>query len=135
MCAQCFTENQYFCGHCKKIKKMSREIPYFSTMICPFYTCITKKWFLLKLLCEHVGCGDIHATSYFEFFWYSQICLKCIQKREHMHSSTWKPKHHVHSRANINTTLSVFIYKSISPGDPKKVSVAAPERRYGLRRQ
>jgi hypothetical protein len=38
-------ENEYFCGLCKRDKKMYREKAYFSNKICPFNTTKAKSIF------------------------------------------------------------------------------------------
>jgi hypothetical protein len=53
---------------CVKRQKMSCEIDYFCTNFFLFYTGHKACRFLLKQLCEHVTCQDIHETFYFVFF-------------------------------------------------------------------
>ena len=90
--------NDIFCALCKKDKNMSQEMLYFSTDFCHFYAGCTKSRILLKQLCEHIKCDDIHATFFAGFFWHFQICLKCIPNKGSI--CTWEPNCHVR-RKNI----------------------------------
>ena len=69
MCARKVShKTDIFCTLCKKHKKMSREMDYFSTKICLIYTGHKTCRFLLKQLREHVTCQDIHDTFFLYFF-------------------------------------------------------------------
>src|SRR4051812_43725716 len=57
-----------FCVLCKKKRKKARQMYYFSIKICIFYTWHITCRFLLKQLCDHVICQNIHGTFYFVFF-------------------------------------------------------------------
>jgi hypothetical protein len=64
----CFVKNGYFCGLCKKIKKMYHKKAYFSTEFCYFYINHIEFIFFLGPLREHVEHEDIDTRFLFEFF-------------------------------------------------------------------
>jgi hypothetical protein len=51
----------------KKDKIMSHVKPYFSTEFC-FLPSPHEKLVLMKQLGSHIGCEEVHATFFFEFF-------------------------------------------------------------------
>jgi hypothetical protein len=56
-----------FSALCKKDKNMSCVKPYFNIKFYPFYLAHMKSRFV-KRLSLHIGCEEVYATYFFDFF-------------------------------------------------------------------
>jgi hypothetical protein len=85
MCA--FMKNWLFCGLCKKKKKTLLKRLILALFFFIFLDRVHKKVCFLKRLREHVGCENLYAIFYFEFF--SNI-LKYISNKGSMYTQELK---------------------------------------------